>query len=265
VIYICLIELEVHERVIVHTQTKEDKWVVNLLDSYHQLSIIKEGGMEREINVFGDPFNTGLLITGIIDQVEYNKSTMELCITDYKTRRTPTLPQSAQKSGHDFQLMMYKLLLDGLTRGTTNVFLLSESLGLDRSRSLSVGVTDYIQDLGLTHLIHVSSSDRLKFGPVASTLGSLIAGLGLPPVSKLMVQYEYQGDRTVIGTEGVDFDKDWTKAVLEKEEKFWTGENLPSGPDIEDLWKCRTCQYQNVCVWTKQKLLEKSPASRTPK
>ena len=264
ILFFLILELEVHDIVTIRTQTKEDKWAIKLLNSYCQLSTIKDGAMEREINVFGDPFNTGVLVTGIIDQVEYNKETMELFITDYKTRKTPTLPQSAQNRGHDFQLMMYKLLLDGLTRATTDIFVLSESLGLDLSRSLTVYVMDYIEDIGLIHLINYSASGSLKFGEVASTLCSLIAGLDLPPVSKLTVQYEYQADRTVIGTRVVDFNRDWTKVALEKEEKFWTGENLPSGPDIEDLWKCKSCQFRDVCVWTKQKMLERSPASKTP-
>ena len=259
------IELEVHERVKVVMPTREDKWAVNLLNTYHQLSTIKTGKMEREISVFGDPFNTGILITGIIDQVEYNKESMELTVTDYKTRRTPTLPKKAQKIGHDFQLIMYKLLLDGLTRGTADKSLLAEHLQLDLTRTLTVGVMDYILTLGLTHLFCSSTSDRLKFGDAVDTLGKLIAGLDLPPVTQQLVQYEYQVDHQLIGVESVEFNRDWTKGVLEGQVKFWTGEKYPNGPDIEELWKCDSCQFKNVCVWTKQKMLEKSPASKVCK
>lgn len=261
--FVCLfLELEVHEKVRIDIRTREDNWIANLLNTYNQLSIVKSGNLEREIRVFGDPFNTGILLTGVIDQVEFNKDSMELVITDYKTRQSNTLPQKAQKIGHNFQVMMYKMLLDGFTRGATDLVLLTEHLELDITRTVGIGVMEYIQRLGMTHLFSSSPSGNLKFGEAANCLLQLIAGLDLPPVRKLCMHYEYQISHELIGVQSVDFDREWTKEVLEEQEKFWTGENLPSGPEIEDLWKCKSCQYRDVCVWTKQKRLEKSPASK---
>lgn len=255
--------MEVHERVEVITRTREDDWTVKLVNTYNQLSIIQTGKMEREITVFGDPFGTGLLLTGIIDQVEYHREAVELVVMDFKTRRTPTIPGEEQKISHKFQVMMYKLLLDGLTRGSTDVKLLAEHLHLNLSSELSIGVIDYILDLGFTHLFSTSTKDHiLKFGEAIETLSMLIKGLDLPPVNTLAIQYEYQKTRELIGIEKVTFDRDWTRGTLEGEVKFWTGDKLPSGPDIEDLWKCDSCQFKRVCVWTKQKTLEKSPASK---
>ena len=50
--------------------TKEDRWAVQLIDSYVQLASIMSGGLEREIAVFGDPFEMGILISGVIDQLQ---------------------------------------------------------------------------------------------------------------------------------------------------------------------------------------------------
>ena len=260
---IFLSELKVHEHIEVRTRTKEDQWTVKLLNTYNQLSIIKTGKMEREIVVFGDPFNIGILFTGIIDQVEYHRESMELVVMDLKTRRTPTMPGNAQKMGHKFQLMMYKLLLDGLTRGRTGVKLLAEHLHLNLLSTLSSGVMDYILDLGFSSSFCTPTKyQALKFGEVIDNLSVLIKELDLPPVTSLVIQYEHQKNHELIGVENVIFDNDWTRETLESRVKFWTGEHLPSGPDVEDLWKCNSCQFKSVCVWTKQKALEKSPTSK---
>lgn len=255
-------ELEIHEHIQVRTRTKEDVWTVKLLNTYNQLSIIKAGKMERELVVFGDPFGVGILLSGIIDQVEYRTESMELVVMDLKTRRTPTMPGEAQKIGHKFQVMMYKLLLDGLTRGSAEVKLLAEHLNLNLSSPLSAGVMDYIIDLGFTSLFSSTNDHALKFGEAIDILSALIKGLDLPLVTSLEIQYEYQRTDELIGTENVTFDRDWTRETLKGGIKFWRGEKLPSGPDIEDLWKCDSCQFKRVCVWTKQKALEKSPASK---
>lgn len=255
-------ELEVHERVVVKTVTREDKWAVQLLDTYKQLSIIKEGKMEREISVFGDLFNAGILIKGIIDQLQYSTETQELILTDLKTRRTNTMPGGTQILGHKLQLMVYKILLDGLTRGTTKMELLAEHLKLNFATRLSPSVADHISDLGLQELFTSETSDetlKLDFKDFVHTVSKLIRGLDLPPVTSLIVHYESQKTNEVIGEEGAEFDKGWAREMLNFALQFWRGEREPTGPDIEDMWKCETCQFKNVCVWRKQKELEVSP------
>lgn len=257
-----LAELEVHERVIVNTVTPEDKWAVQLLNTYKQLSIIKEGKMEREISIFGDLFNSGILIKGIIDQLQYSTETQELILTDLKTRRTNTMPGETQILGHKLQLMVYKILLDGLTRGTTKMELLAEHLKLNFAMRLSPSVTDHIGDLGLQELFTSETSDetlKLDFKDFVHTASKLIRGLDLPPVTSLIVHYESQETNEMIGEEAAEFDEGWAREMLISALQFWRGDREPKGPDIEDMWKCETCQFQRVCVWKKQKELEVSP------
>ena len=266
-IFFFRVELEVHEPVRVRTVTREDQWAVKLVNTYSQLAIIKEGKLEREISVFGDPFKSGILLNGVIDQVEYSTDAQKLTVTDLKTRRTKSLPGKSQAMGHKIQLMIYKLLLDGFTRGTTDANLLSNHLDLNLSSNLSVSVTDYINDLGLGSLfsspgVSDSRESRLSFGHVADTVRMLIVGLDLPPVSSMEIHYEFQETNEVLGTESVEYDESLVKEKLESSIKFWKGSREPTGPDIEDLWKCETCQFKDVCTWRKQKTLESSPAAK---
>lgn len=264
----------------VKTVTREDKWAVDLVNTYAQLSTIKAGKLEREINVFGDPFDNDILIKGIIDQVEYSNG--KLTVLDYKTRKTNTLPSSAQKKGHALQLMIYKQMLDGLTCGHTDMKLLVKHLGLHFDLALSDSVLDYIEKCGLHSIfdsgqpraedpISEKDNDRkrkryscstITFGHLVKVISELIACLQLPLVTGLLIQYEYQKSGVVIGVEAVDYNEEWMKAMLEQSLSFWRGRRPASGVDIEDLWKCDHCQFRDVCVWRMKKVLESSPAAR---
>lgn len=255
-------ELEVHERMVVQTVTPEDKWALQLLNTYKQLADVKEGKMEREIAIFGDPFNSGILIKGVIDQLQYSTDTQELVLTDLKTRRTHTMPRETQLLGHKLQVMVYKILLDGLTRGSTKMELLAKHLKLNFAARLSPSITDHISDLRLQSLFSSETPDDilgLKFKEFVHTVSKLIQGLDLQPVTSLVMLYESQATNEVIGKEGAEFDEDWAKEMLDSSLQFWRGEREPRGPDIEDMWKCEMCQFQNVCVWKKQKELEVCP------
>lgn len=272
-------ELEVHERVEVVTKTFEDKWAVMLINTYSQLATVAAGSLEREISVFGDPFDRGILVKGIIDQVQLTQDSGELTILDYKTRRTNTMPSAAQKQGHSLQLMLYKCMLDNLTCGMTKMNLLAKHLNLNFSRELTAGVLEHITHCGLRGLFNakpdvtseMSSKSygtdavlKVTFGELADKISQLIVGLGLPVVSSLMIQYTYQGTHEEIGMEVVQHNEAWTKKAFENSLDFWLGKREARGVDLEDLWKCNSCQFKEVCVWRRQKELEQSPAASKP-
>ena len=140
--------------------------------------------------------------------------------------------------------------------------LLAEHLDLNFKAQLSLSVVDHICELGLlSHFSTEISDDELemRLEDLAKTLSWLIRGLDLPPVSTLRISYESQQTHEVIGEEKVDLDEAWAKRMFSYAIRFWKGEREPTGPEIEDLWKCDTCQYRNVCVWRKQKMLETAP------
>ena len=257
-------------------ETREDNQAVQLIDTYTQLSCIKlaageAGGLEREIAVFGDPFGLGVLIRGIIDQLQYSPESRELTLLDYKTRQSKSLPGEAQKKGNALQLMLYKYLLDQLTCGATPMELLSQHANLKFDTVLSTGPVEYIKQHGLWGLLTSSNHEQDKtspedgditFGRVVECVSRLIAGLDLPLVGTLLVQYEFQGTGEVIGVETVEYDEAWMKSQLENCLGFWMGKRQAKGVDIEDSWKCNFCQFHDVCVWRMRKQLECSPAAK---
>lgn len=260
-----------HEIVKVDSVTKEDRMAVQLINTYAQLATIKAGKVEREIFVFGDPFNQGILVRGVIDQLQFDPGNNELILTDDKTRRTKSMPGAEQRRGTSLQLMLYKYLLDFMCLGITKSTLLYEHLHLNQDTSLSRGPLDYIRDCGLGSLFCDSSNSgsgpeltQLKFGTVANCIMTRIAGLGLPLVGALIVQYEHQDTEEVLGVNAVEYDEQWMKAQVENSLEFWGGKRAAHGVDIEDGWKCGSCQFRNICVWRLKQELENSPAAKLP-
>ena len=252
--------------------TKEDRMAVQLVNTYNQLAIIKTGKIERELSVFGDPFDQGILVRGVIDQLQYIPENGELILMDNKTRKTKRLPGTEQKRGIRLQLMLYKHMLDNMCLGITKSELLCKHLRLDRDADLTTGPLDYIHNCGLGSLFRGTggvsnsgcspTSTPLKFGVLADCILQHIAGLGLPMVGSLMVQYEHQESGETLGVDQVEYDENWAKAEVRKGLGFWSGERAARGVDIEDAWKCETCQFRDICVWRLRQKLEASPAAK---
>ena len=260
----CLTELEVHEIVKVRSVTKEDKAAVQLINTLTQLSVIKTGAIEREIPVFGDPFDSPVLVRGVIDQLQYCSDSRELILTDHKTRKSTYLPTTQQKKGTSLQLMLYKYLLDRMCLGMTKPELLFRHLNLDRDSQLTQGPLDHIQNCGLTSFFSSEESqlEGLKFGTVADCILESVSRLGLPLVGPLMVQYEQQSSGEILGLDTVEYDEGWMEAELERTLEYWEGARPAQGVDIETAWKCGSCQFREICTWRLKKELECSPVAK---
>lgn len=253
-------ELEVHKPVSVVTVTREDHWAVQLLTMYQRLLIIKNGEIEREINVFGDPYGLGVAVTGVIDQAQYCLEDNSLILLEFKTRKQPSLPREEQMRGQKLQLMLYKNLLDGLTQGTTNYEDVFRLMKLNMSKPLSNGPLDFYQQLHIAGLFpkELTNGASLTLGEVVQTIKPLIVKLGLPEASCLLLHYQHQGSGQEIGVEMAVHDQSWAMKEVKKSLEFWLGQRESHGVDIEDAWKCATCQFAKVCVWKRKQETELS-------
>lgn len=239
---------------------------MDLVNTYTQLAAISQGGMEREIKVFGYPFGHGTMVTGILDQLEYSAQDHTLILLELKTRRQLSVPGAEQRRSHDLQLMLYKNLLDQLTQGKANWFFLLQEMKLDMSMPLSMGPLLYVRQLGLDGFFTPSPShpNMLTLGQLTTGLGSLVVGLDLPLVTTLLLQYEHQSSGEVIGVELVLHEEDWAKKLVGSSLEFWQGQRAAGGVDIEEAWKCRSCQFRDVCVRRISQLVNSSPVKHLP-
>ena len=221
---------------------------------YQQLSTIKDGGLEREISVFGDPFHHGTVINGIIDQIQYCPRDDSLVLLEFKTRKTPTLPQAEQLRGHQLQLMIYKLLFDNITQGVTDYKSTFKLMGLNLDIALSLGPLQFLERLHLADLISHQPDlpSIVTFEQIADLIQQQLHDLHLPPVSVLLLHYQHQSSKQELGIELVVHDQDWARKEVERSLEFWLGLRTAHGVDIEESWKCSSCQFTEVCVWKRQ-------------
>ena len=128
---------------------------VDLLNTYMKLASIREGNYGREIKIYGAPLNQipNVIITGIIDQIQYCTIDNSLVVLELKTRSSHTLPGEAQKRSHYLQLMLYKMLLDSWTQGQVNYRNIMYQLELKPARRLSNGPMIYIFQNGLASFV----------------------------------------------------------------------------------------------------------------
>lgn len=98
-------ELEVHDIVSVNISSIEDKWALHILNLHTVVQGFLFGiPVAREIPIFGDPFGTGDLLFGIIDELRFDEANYTLCLVELKTRKSTTLPGKTQQKQHAFQV-----------------------------------------------------------------------------------------------------------------------------------------------------------------
>ena len=150
--------------------------------------------------------------------------------------------------------MIYKTLLDNLTQGVTDYKSTFSLMGLNNDMALSLGPLQYLERLHLDDCIHHKSGQPgiVTFGKLMDSLRTLIMDLRLPQASLLLLHYQHQNTKQELGMELVVYDQDWVKKAVKKSLEFWLGSRAAQGVDIEEAWKCRTCQFSEVCVWNRQ-------------
>ena len=256
-------EIEIREPVKVKTLTKEDLVSVDMINALVRLHSVAMGNTEREIKVMGrvtSQEGRGLILSGIIDQLQYKPSTRKLVIQEMKTRTTKSLPEDAQKQGVKLQVNVYKMLLDSLTQGCHDYADLLKQKGLKIDQKLSQGPVQYLRETKLVKEIR----EDLTLERLSIIITQSIKALDLPPVEAMIVQYVYQGDLTVLGEELVGCEEAWSRQVVLSAGQYWRGEREVRGVDMEDSWKCGTCQFREVCVWRRERELESSPVKKWP-
>ncbi|GCB62457.1 hypothetical protein scyTo_0004253 [Scyliorhinus torazame] len=159
----------------------------------------------------------------------------------------------AQKKSHHLQVSIYKLLFEAMIKGQLNKDVLTQHLHLQTE-----------QPLGSEVLVHAH-----KVGFTVNTFGDLLDLMLLNltyaeilDVDTMTIEYCHQADASVIGTEVVPFEEEWVKSELKHYCSFWKGQREAKGVDIEEAWKCRYCDFADICQWRQSKSEEATQKNR---
>ncbi|KAK8736295.1 hypothetical protein OTU49_004923 [Cherax quadricarinatus] len=246
-------ELEVQDYVKVTVTSSEDIFAVKVINLLIALKSIltMSAAVHREVPIFG--VVNGVFILGKIDEIRLDRESFSLDIVDFKTRKTQKAPGRAQKITQSTQIMLYKRLFDDLVRGLVPRHSLTVTLQLDLDKALGESVTENI------HSSHAVLHCHDKKMPL--TLSLLLdevkeAAESLPFINQLFIDYIWQEDNQSFLLEEVKYDAIWLETQMTRCLAYWKGERQCRGVDIEDAWKCHSCDYQESCQWIVQKTKE---------
>lgn len=232
-------ELEVHDLVTVSITTKEDAWAVKFLNMLSMIPTLQSEGRIREFPVFGEV--EGVLLVGVIDELHYTAKG-ELELVELKTRRRPMLPLEAQKIKDRFQVSLYKYVFDAMVQGKVTTTSLIHHAKLHPEKPLGPSVLRHAQKGGFSVK---SLGDLMELVFLSLTLSDL------PVIDVLKIEYIHQETATVLGAETVAFEEKELRSKVQHYLAYWTGHREPQGVDVEEAWKCRTCNYAGICEWRK--------------
>lgn len=230
-------ELELHDLVTVPITTREDAWAVKFLNILSMIPTLQSEGRVREFPVFGEV--EGIFLVGVIDELHYTAKG-ELELAELKTRRRPVLPLSAQRKKDYFQVSLYKCLFDAMVQGKVTPASLAHHTKLCPDRPLGPAVLRHARQGGVSVK---SLGDLTELVFLSLTLSDL------PAIDTLKLEYVHQETATVLGTEIVPFEEKEVKSRVQHYVAYWMGHRDPQGVDVEEAWKCQSCDYGDICAW----------------
>ncbi|KAH0380020.1 hypothetical protein KCU92_g7809, partial [Aureobasidium melanogenum] len=200
-------------------------------------------------------------------------------IKDVKTRGSKNMPKGeASFRPTSMQLMMYHRMLSLLASNTVPAEQVFARYALDSNAAFS---DMFIAQLGSIESDHQIEAAEQAEMPIQDTIDELLAHnsleklwalmisefqLAMPFSNKpsapspigdvLMAEYRASGSGSVIGSKTFAYDSGVLDAYLKQTMAWWNGERMPKGVEIEEAFKCRMCEFAEVCGWRKDKVEE---------
>lgn len=238
------IEMELYDLMEIKIESKEDKWAAIFMDCFTKMALLDAHQTVREFPVLGEPFDLGVLVHGIIDELHFNEIG-QLELVELKTRSgISRLPSKAQQKRTFLQTMLYSVMFNDLLSGKLDVASVFTRLQLNRDAILSKDIKNFADQ-------HRIQCDTLF--QVTDLALRRFQSSNTPQISTIVVEYFSQVKNKVINRLSMDLDEDWTKSQLNTMLSYWTGKRETIGVEIEEAWKCQRCEFADICEWRMKK------------
>jgi exonuclease V len=204
------------------------------------------------------------------------KRKRKIYITDTKTRATPNVPGGSSVRPTMMQLMLYRHLLCLLSTNQVPSQTIFAKYKLDGQEPFSQIFLSQIASLELNFDSNISASSETdhpstQFSTAVVTIGELEGHTNLNDLWNLMMReyqrtlspailspilnasYRYQLTGRILGSKSFVYDDDILRSFVVDELDFWRGNREPRGVEIEDAFKCGTCEFAQNCEWRIEK------------
>ena len=238
------LEIEEYERILI--SNAEERFVLSILSLYKKLTDLSQKGIVRGVPIYGRIGN--MILAGEIDELRYDRNTNTVIVSELKSRSINRLPEPKEQVENKIQVALYTYLLKNL-------------------RNIDI---DFIIAMGPPVDVEVDGNkaireDILRYCPSGVTtpneLLALIKDLPQFEVSSLEVEYVFVEDATLIEVpiekqENVVYDENSLLTLIAYFEELWFWKRDPAPEqavhNIEDLWKCNSCDFKHRCNWTRR-------------
>ncbi|KAF2147216.1 uncharacterized protein K452DRAFT_282199 [Aplosporella prunicola CBS 121167] len=203
-------------------------------------------------------------------------------ITDVKTRGSKTLPQSSALRPTVMQLMLYRKLLSAFASNLVDAATIFQRYNLKADAKFSNSFIAEVGGLDFNFRNDSTEDDEAPFSSQEDAVSELLAHNTLVKLWGLMIQEftktmpgpnaigqvltaEFRNQQTgdIMGTKMFSFDKEMLQEYLADEMSWWRGEREAKGVDIEEAYKCRFCEFADICEWRQGKVQEAAETHRS--
>lgn len=188
------------------------------------------------------------------------KPDQQIYIADVKTRGVRSKPAGASLRPTWMQLMLYRRLLESLSLNTVDAETIFARYDLKPLDSFTDVFLQEIGDIG-------PENEAADFPNLLSLWSLLIMEMqrSITPYhlsSVLRAEFRYSKTGDVIGNELTVYDADVIDNYIEDEMSWWKGRRDAKGVEIEEAFKCRICDFAEMCTWRQRKVNEAIEKSR---
>lgn len=188
-------------------------------------------------------------------------------LADVKTRGSSRVPSSMVSLRPSYmQLMLYHALLSRLAADQVDAVQIFDRYSLDGDAAFS---DTFLAELGNMDFGHqdADGSDQLDELLAHNNLTKLWRHMidefeKTLPMSAvessigdvLRIEYRTSTSGAVLGTKTFAFEQNTLDAYVKNKMEWWKGERPASGVDEQEAFKCRMCEFSEVCTWRQGKV-----------
>ncbi|TGO70030.1 hypothetical protein BOTNAR_0004g00150 [Botryotinia narcissicola] len=222
-------------------------------------------------------------------RIKIRKQSNKVYICDVKTRGVRTLPNDAAFRPTRVQLMLYHHLLGNLATNSVDFGVLAARYRLDTSKAFSDAFIAQVgsmneDDDGVYHDALEEQDDSAP-SSTQDSMSVLLAHNNLNALWSVMIsefqitfpdgagslgrvlktEYRSRDDGEIVGIKTITMDNEELSSYLEEELRWWKGEREAKGVQLDEAFKCRSCDFAEGCEWRLQKVVEATEKARMQK
>ena len=191
-------------------------------------------------------------------------ATYKVYLADVKTRGSAAPVSEAVIRPAKVQLLLYHQFLADMAAGKLDFFKLFRRYGLDADDLLSDAFLaqiselhdDVLQDCGQHAKADSAEASNINYRTLRELVTLVTAEMNLTFPSGegslgsiLRVQYVHRDDGRQLKVHEFQVNDTDIDTYLHRNMQWWRGERWPKGVQIEEAFKCRTCEFTSDCSW----------------